>query len=92
MEVGEMLKCLSYVEERSENLRGASEDLLEEQTHLLTHTSHLAHRLTFFSYLETAQKMLNNPGNNLVLSEGFLPMVKRLDECLGYLGQHVSGS
>jgi hypothetical protein len=34
--------------------------------------------------------MLNNPGNNLVLSEDFLPMVGRLDECLGYLGEHVS--
>ena len=34
--------------------------------------------------------MLNNPGNNLVLSEEFLPMVKRLDECIGYLGEHVS--
>lgn len=30
-EVGEMLKCLGYVEERSESLRGACEDLLEEQ-------------------------------------------------------------
>lgn len=30
-EVGEMLKALGYVEERSESLRGACEDLLEEQ-------------------------------------------------------------
>ena len=29
--VGEMLKALEYVEERSESLRGACEDLLEEQ-------------------------------------------------------------
>ncbi|KAK6910494.1 hypothetical protein I203_104526 [Kwoniella mangroviensis CBS 8507] len=88
LEVEEMLKALAYVEERSESLRGACEDLLEEQTHLLTHTSQLAHRLTFFTFLEVAQKMLNNPGNNLVLSPNFLPMVKRLDECLGYLGEH----
>ncbi|WRT68392.1 uncharacterized protein IL334_005368 [Kwoniella shivajii] len=88
MEVEEMLKALAYVEERSESLRGACEDLLEEQTHLLTHTSQLAHRLTFFTFLETSQKMLNSPGNNLVLSPDFLPMVKRLDECLSYLGEH----
>jgi len=31
VEVGEMLKALEYVEERSESLRGACEDLLEEQ-------------------------------------------------------------
>jgi len=36
--------------------------------------------------------MLNNPGNNLVLSEEFLPMVKRLDECIGYLAEHVRDS
>jgi hypothetical protein len=30
-EVKEMLGCLEYVEERSESLRGACEDLLEEQ-------------------------------------------------------------
>jgi hypothetical protein len=60
------------------------------QTHLLTHTAQLAHRLTFFTFLETAQKMLNSPKGDLVMSEDFLPMVKRLDECLGYLGDHVS--
>jgi hypothetical protein len=103
-EVGEMLKALEYVEERSESLRGACEDLLEEQvsvsdtisaalmakTHLLTHTSQLAHRLTFFTFLETAQRMLNSPRGDLVLADDFLPMVKRLDECLGYLSEHVS--
>lgn len=88
-EIDEMLKCLSYVEERSESLRGACEDLLEEQTHLLTHTSQLAHRLTFFTFLENAQRMLNNPSGDLVLSVDFLPMVKRLDECIGYLADHV---
>lgn len=30
-EVGDMLNALGYVEERSESLRGACEDLLEEQ-------------------------------------------------------------
>jgi hypothetical protein len=35
---------------------------------------------------------LNSPKSDLVLSEDFLPMVKRLDECLGYLGEHVSHS
>jgi len=89
-EIDEMLRCLAYVEERSESLRGACEDLLEEQTHLLTHTSQLAHRLTFFTFLENAQRMLNSSANDLVLSQDFLPMVKRLDECIGYLTDHVS--
>ncbi|CAK9781075.1 Sec34-domain-containing protein [Cutaneotrichosporon oleaginosum] len=87
-EVGDMLKALEYVEERSESLRGACEDLLEEQTHLLTHTSELAHRLGYFTFLDTAQRMLNNPGNDLVLHPDFLPMVRRLDECISYLGEN----
>lgn len=34
--------------------------------------------------------MLNNPGNELVLNADFLPTVRRLDECISYLGEHVS--
>lgn len=36
--------------------------------------------------------MLNYPGDNLVLSEGFLSMVERLDGCLQYLRANVSPS
>lgn len=32
--VGEMMRALEYVEEKSESLRGACEDLLEEQVSL----------------------------------------------------------
>jgi hypothetical protein len=64
--------------------------MLTSQTHLLTHTAQLAHRLSYFTFLETAQRILNNPGGELVLSPDFLPMVRRLDECISYLGEHVS--
>ena len=87
-EVKDMLKALAYVEERSESLRGACEDLLEEQTHLPNFTSQLAHRLSFFTFLEQAQRMLNTPKHDLVYSPDFLPMVKRVDECIGYLSEH----
>lgn len=33
--------------------------------------------------------MLHNPGDDLVLSDSFLPMVQRLDECLTYLSGNV---
>lgn len=36
--------------------------------------------------------MLNNPGEDLVLSDGFLDMVERVDECLSYLQSHVRGA
>lgn len=56
----------------------------------MTHTSELAHRLGYFTFLDTAQRLLNNPGNELVLNPDFLPMVQRLDECISYLGENVS--
>lgn len=53
-------------------------------------TQELAARLEYFTFLEQAQRMLNYPGDNLVLSEGFLSMVERLDGCLQYLRANVS--
>jgi hypothetical protein len=107
-----MREALGWVEERGENLRVASEGLLEEQVgslhccpvrrvlkrggpvqkaHLVRQSSALQLRLSYFTYLEQAQRMLHNPGEDLVLSEGFLSMVETLDRCLTYLRDHVSG-
>ena len=66
--------------------------IADDKTHLLTHTSQLAHRLTFFTFLESSQRLLNTPSSTLVLSPDFLPMLQRLDECIGYLEQHVGHS
>lgn len=60
------------------------------QVQLNIQTQQLAARLEYFTFLEQAQRMLNYPGDNLVLSEGFLSMVERLDGCLQYLRVHVS--
>lgn len=60
------------------------------QVQLNIQTQQLAARLEYFTFLEQAQRMLNYPGDNLVLSEGFLSMVERLDGCLRYLREHVS--
>lgn len=60
------------------------------QTQLHSQTEQLAARLEYFTFLEQAQRMLNYPGENLVLSEGFLAMVERLDSCLQYLKVNVS--
>lgn len=43
-EVGDMLNALGYVEERSESLRGACEDLLEEQVSCKTGIAELTTR------------------------------------------------
>ncbi|KAI5452425.1 Golgi transport complex subunit 3 [Naganishia albida] len=80
-----MIECLNWVEEKGESLRVAGEGLMQEEVQLKIQTQELAARLEYFTFLEQAQRMLNYPGDNLVLSEGFLSMVERLDGCLQYL-------
>ena len=66
----------------------ADEQMIQVQLNI--QTQQLAARLEYFTFLEQAQRMLNYPGDNLVLSEGFLSMDERLDGCLRYLREHVS--
>lgn len=87
--VEKMMESLQWVEERGESLRIAGEDLMQEEALLNLQTQHIASRLEYFTFLEQAQRMLNYPGEELVMSEGFLGMVERLDSCLQYLQGHT---
>ena len=46
-------------------------------------------RLQYFQELEHATRMLNHPGESLVLQTDFLYMVERVDICIDYLKAHV---
>ena len=46
-------------------------------------------RLEYFQELEQATRMLNHPGESLVLQGDFLYMVERVDVCIDYLKAHV---
>lgn len=46
-------------------------------------------RLEYFAELEQATRMLNHPGESLVLQTDFLYMVERVDICIDYLRNHV---
>ena len=46
-------------------------------------------RLTYFNELEVISKVFDTPGEVIVLSEPFVPMLARLDECLEYVQSHV---
>jgi len=46
-------------------------------------------RLTYFNELEVISKVFDTPGEVVVLSEPFVPMLARLDECLEYVQSHV---
>lgn len=59
------------------------------QDRLLQSTEEIGARLEYFQELEHATRMLNHPGESLVLQTDFLYMVERVDICIDYLKAHV---
>ena len=49
----------------------------------------LSAKLTYFNELEPITRMLNAPGEAIVLDEKFGPMMQKLDQCLSFVMQHV---
>lgn len=49
----------------------------------------IGQHLQYFQELESATRMLNHPGESLVLQVDFLYMVERVDLCIEYFKQHV---
>lgn len=56
---------------------------------MLEVTEEIDARLEYFQELEHATRMLNHPGESLVLQTDFLYMVERVDICIDYLKTHV---
>ncbi|KAH9839058.1 Sec34-like family-domain-containing protein [Rhodofomes roseus] len=83
-----MLNEWRLVEEGGKSLKGACEQLLEERDHLLSITDAIDERIGYFQELEHATRMLNSPGDSLVLQTEFLYMVERVDVCIEYLKAH----
>lgn len=52
----------------------------------------IGQRLDYFQELEHATRMLNHPGDSLVLQTDFLYMVERVDVCIDFLKAHVRPS
>ena len=52
-------------------------------------TKAIGQRLQYFQELESATRMLNHPGESLVLQVDFLYMVERVDLCIEYFKYHV---
>lgn len=87
--LSEMEANYRYVDENSRALQLACETMLDEQKHLLEVTEAIGARLEYFRELEKATRMLNLPGEDLVLQDDFLNMLDRLDVCLDYLKANV---
>ncbi|KAI6157888.1 Sec34-like family-domain-containing protein [Pisolithus tinctorius] len=87
-EVDGMLEGWRTVEQSGRNIKGACERLLQERDELLELTDEIDARLEYFQELEHATRVLNNPGESLVLQTDFLYMVERIDICIEYLKDH----
>jgi hypothetical protein len=87
-EVDSMLEGWRGVEEGGRSLKDACERLLEDRDKLLDLTDEIDTRLEYFQELEHATRMLNHPGESLVLQTDFLYMVERVDICIEYLKAH----
>ncbi|KAJ7731297.1 Sec34-like family-domain-containing protein [Mycena maculata] len=87
-EVDGMLEGWRGVEEGGKSLKDACERLLDERDRLLELTDEIGTRLEYFQELEHATRMLNHPGESLVLQTDFLYMVERVDICIDYLKAH----
>ncbi|KDQ55621.1 hypothetical protein JAAARDRAFT_59617 [Jaapia argillacea MUCL 33604] len=87
-EVADMVGEWRSVEEGGRNLKDACERLLGERDKLLELTDAIGARLEYFQELEHATRMLNHPGESLVLQTDFLYMVERVDICIEFLRDH----
>jgi hypothetical protein len=65
-------------------------DLIKDE--LLAFIDDIGTRLEYFQELEQATRILNHPGDSLVLQTDFLYMVERVDICIQYFKEHVSPS
>ncbi|KAJ8082531.1 Golgi transport complex subunit 3 [Marasmius tenuissimus] len=87
-EVEGMLEGWQGVEEGGKSLKESCERVLEERDRILQLEQELSQRLEYFQELEHATRMLNHPGETLVLQSDFLYMVERVDICIDYLKAH----
>ncbi|XP_037284868.2 conserved oligomeric Golgi complex subunit 3 isoform X2 [Rhipicephalus microplus] len=72
------------VSNKTNALHEACEHLLDEQSKLMNAVETIAEKLRYFTELDTLSQKMASPDIS-VLSETFIPMLTRLDECISYL-------
>ena len=83
-----MLADWRSVEEGGRSLQDACARLMGEREELVRAEEEIAGRMEVFAQLEDATRMLNAPGESLVMRGDFLDMVERVDACIGFLRDH----
>ncbi|XP_051999085.1 LOW QUALITY PROTEIN: conserved oligomeric Golgi complex subunit 3-like [Xyrauchen texanus] len=76
-----------FVSTKTGTLHEACEQLLKEQSELVDLAESIQEKLSYFNELENINTKLNSPTLS-VNSEGFIPVLSRLDECIEYVSSH----
>ncbi|XP_056322065.1 conserved oligomeric Golgi complex subunit 3 [Danio aesculapii] len=76
-----------FVSTKTGTLHEACEQLLKEQSELVDLAESIQEKLSYFNELENINTKLNSPTLS-VNSEGFVPMLSKLDECIDYVSSH----
>ena len=77
-----------FVQSKTMGLQTACENLVDEQAHMVTVTQEIDDKLKYFKEFDQVSKMLNAPGEALVLDPKFIPMLQKLDQCLSFVAGH----
>ncbi|XP_040197208.1 conserved oligomeric Golgi complex subunit 3 isoform X2 [Rana temporaria] len=76
-----------FVATKTGTLHEACEQLLKEQSELVNLAETIQQKLSYFNELENISTKLNSPTLS-VNSEGFIPMLSKLDDCISYISAH----
>ncbi|XP_075895796.1 conserved oligomeric Golgi complex subunit 3 [Nelusetta ayraudi] len=76
-----------FVSDKTGTLHEACEQLLKEQSELVDLAESIQQKLSYFNELESINTKLNSPTLS-VNSEGFIPMLSKLDDCVEYVSSH----
>uniref|UniRef100_A0A8C6Z4L6 Component of oligomeric golgi complex 3 n=1 Tax=Nothoprocta perdicaria TaxID=30464 RepID=A0A8C6Z4L6_NOTPE len=76
-----------FVSTKTGTLHEACEQLLKEQSELVDLAENIQQKLSYFNELENVSTKLNSPTLS-VNSEGFIPMLAKLDDCIAYISSH----
>ncbi|KAG8452311.1 hypothetical protein GDO86_004207, partial [Hymenochirus boettgeri] len=76
-----------FVSTKTGTLHEACEQLLKEQSELVDLAESIQQKLSYFNEFENINAKLNSPTLS-VNSEGFVPMLSKLDDCISYVSAH----
>ncbi|KFM56619.1 Conserved oligomeric Golgi complex subunit 3, partial [Stegodyphus mimosarum] len=79
----------AFVSNKTNSLHEACEHLLTQQTKLVNSAETISEKLSYFNELEVLSQKISSPTISVV-SESFLPLLSRLDECIAYVEANIN--